>query len=139
MCICQKKLLERVVLPPRTGVRGWVSAPNCWQVLWVTGGRATEAEEDLQKQQERLGSQSWGMACFRDTEACFSDHNSLKVSHSPPSLLLAGFDLIWENTQTDGRDGASSVLKRRKQGSPLPSEPVVPVCAFRQQVTFQWQ
>lgn len=55
MCIYRKKFLERVVLPPRTGVRGWVSAPNCWQVLWVTGG-ATEAEENLQKQQERLGS-----------------------------------------------------------------------------------
>lgn len=40
MCIYRKKLLERVALPPRTGVRGWVSAPNCWQVLWVTGGGA---------------------------------------------------------------------------------------------------
>lgn len=38
MCIYRKKFLERVVLPPRTGLRGWVSAPNCWQVLWVTGG-----------------------------------------------------------------------------------------------------
>lgn len=45
-------------------------------------GGATEAEEDLQKQRERLGSQSWGTACFQDPEACFSDHNSLKVSQS---------------------------------------------------------
>lgn len=132
-CVCKRKLLERVVLHPRARVSSYSSAPNHWEVSQATG-RATEAEEGLQKQQERLRSYSWGIACFWDPKANFLIHSWVEVSRPLLSVLLAGFDLIWENTQADGE---TECFKEKEIRLSPSFWDTCMVCALHQQVTFQ--